>query len=144
MRWGYRFGSVRAAVGWRHAWLISTAGIRSQPEQEKRATSCLLAVMHGVPEFGHALLKPLGAPRAPVIETFAEVRLKDATDKTVEWSVAERRRFRSPAPLPRLDRLESAALFLGDYGDPEARHELDHVMARPVREQNRETQAVAI
>jgi hypothetical protein len=68
---------------WRHARLIPTAGIRSQPEQEKRATSCLLAVMHGVPEFGHALLKPLGAPRAPVIETFAEVRLKDATGKTV-------------------------------------------------------------
>ena len=69
--------------GWRHARLIPTAGIRSQPEQEKRATSCLLAVMHGVPEFGHALLKALGAPRAPVIETFAEVRLKDATGKTV-------------------------------------------------------------
>lgn len=69
--------------GWRHARLIPTTGIRSQPEQEKRATSCLLAVMHGVPEFGHGLLKPLGAPRAPVIETFAEVRLKDATGKTV-------------------------------------------------------------
>ncbi len=69
--------------GWRHARLIPTFGTRTQQEQEKRATSCLLAVMHGVPEFGHALLKELGAPKSPVIETFAEVRFKDATGKTV-------------------------------------------------------------
>src|SRR5581483_12068107 len=61
----------------------STYGTRTQQEQEKRATSCLLAVMHGVPEFGHALLKELGAPKSPVIETFAEVRFKDAAGKTV-------------------------------------------------------------
>src|SRR3954453_7847452 len=47
--------------GWRHARLIPTFGVRSQQEQEKRATSCLLAVMHGVPEFGYALLKELRA-----------------------------------------------------------------------------------
>jgi len=69
--------------GWRHARLIPTLGARSQLEQEKRATSCLLAVMHGVPEFGHALLRELGAPKAPVIETFAEVRFKDAGGKAV-------------------------------------------------------------
>ena len=68
---------------WHHARLIPTAGIRGQEEQEKRATSCLLAVMHAVPEFGHALLKELGAPKSPVIETFAEVRFKDAGGKTV-------------------------------------------------------------
>ena len=39
--------------------------------------------MHAVPEFGHALLKELGAPRSSVIETFAEVRLKDRDGKTV-------------------------------------------------------------
>src|ERR1035437_6933121 len=70
-------------AGWRHARLIPTYGTRTQQEQEKRATSCLLAVMHGVPEFGHALLTELGAPKAPSIETFAEVRFKDATGKTV-------------------------------------------------------------
>ena len=64
--------------GWRHARLIPTLGIRSQLEQEKRATPCLLAVMHGVPDFGYMLLKELGAPKAPNIETFAEVRFKDA------------------------------------------------------------------
>lgn len=68
---------------WHPARLIPTAGIRGQEEQEKRATSCLLAVMHAVPEFGHALLKELGAPKSPVIETFAEVRFKDASGKTV-------------------------------------------------------------
>lgn len=39
--------------------------------------------MHAVPEFGHALLKELGAPSSPIIETFAEVRFKDASGKTV-------------------------------------------------------------
>ena len=69
--------------GWGHARLMPTFGIRSQQEQEKRATSCLLAVMHGVPEFGYALLRELDAPKAPMIETFAEVRFKDASGKTV-------------------------------------------------------------
>ncbi len=69
--------------GWRHARLIPTFGSRNDKEREKRATSCLLAVMHGVPEFGHALLKELGAPRSPVIETFAEVRFKNGDGKTV-------------------------------------------------------------
>ena len=71
------------AETWHPARLIPTAGIRGQEEQEKRATSCLLAVMHAVPEFGHALLKELGAPKSPVIQTFAEVRFKDAGGKTV-------------------------------------------------------------
>lgn len=68
--------------GWLHARLIPTYGIRSQEEQEKRATSCLLAVMHGVPEFGHALLRELGAPKSPGIDTFAEVRFKNTDGKT--------------------------------------------------------------
>ncbi len=67
--------------GWLHARLIPTYGIRSQEEREKRATSCLLAVMHGVPEFGHSLLRELGAPKSPRIDTFAEVRFKDADGK---------------------------------------------------------------
>jgi hypothetical protein len=58
--------------GWRPARLISVAGIRGQEEQEQRATSSLLAVMHAVPEFGYALLGQLGAPKAQV-ETFTEI-----------------------------------------------------------------------
>ncbi len=69
--------------GWHPARLIPTAGIRGQEEQERRATSSLLAVMRAVPEFGHALLKELGAPKSPVIDTFAEVRFEDAAGKTV-------------------------------------------------------------
>src|SRR3954463_14874199 len=69
--------------GWHPARLIPTVGIRGQEEQEKRATSCLLAVMHAVPEFGHALLNELGAPKSPIIETFAEVRFKDPAGKVV-------------------------------------------------------------
>lgn len=68
---------------WHRARLIPTFGSRNEKEREKRATSCLLAVMHGVPEFGHALLRELGAPKSPVIETFAEVRFKNGSGKTV-------------------------------------------------------------
>jgi hypothetical protein len=61
--------------------LIPAVGIRGQDEQEKRATSSLLAVMRAVPEFGHALVGPLGAPKGR-IATYAEVQLKDTTGKT--------------------------------------------------------------
>lgn len=67
--------------GWKAARLIPTVGIRGQDEQEKRATSSLLAVMHAVPEFGHALLRPLGAPKG-YISTFTEVQLKGPDGKT--------------------------------------------------------------
>lgn len=76
-------GAGDSPDGWHPARLIPTVGIRGQEEQERRATSCLLAVMHAVPEFGHALLKELGAPKSTVIETFAEVRFKDGNGKTV-------------------------------------------------------------
>jgi hypothetical protein len=68
---------------WPHARLIPTAGLRSDLEREKRASSCLLAVLHGVPEFGHALLKELGAPKSPVIETYAEVRFETDAGKVI-------------------------------------------------------------
>lgn len=66
--------------GWHAARLIPAVGIRGQEEQEKRATSSLLAVMRAVPEFGHALLRPLGAPKGK-IRSFAEVQLKDGAGK---------------------------------------------------------------
>lgn len=68
---------------WKPARLLPTAGIRGQEEQERRATSALLAVMRAVPEFGHALLRDLGAPKSPTIQTFAEVRFRDAAGRTV-------------------------------------------------------------
>lgn len=51
---------------WTPARLIPTAGIRSQEEQEKRATSALLAVMPAVPDFGHALLSGMKAPKGKI------------------------------------------------------------------------------
>jgi hypothetical protein len=65
---------------WHRARLIPTVGIRGQEEQEKRATSSLLAVMHAVPEFSHALIGPLGAPKAQP-DTYAEVRFKQPDGK---------------------------------------------------------------
>ena len=69
--------------GWRPARLLPTVGIRGQEEQERRATSALLAVMRAVPEFGHALVKELGAPKSQTLQTFAEVRFRTADGKTV-------------------------------------------------------------
>ncbi|MFX0594932.1 stress response protein [Melissospora conviva] len=60
---------------WRTARLIPTSGIAGAEEQERRATSALLAVLSSVREFGRAITKPLGAP-AGSIETFIEVPFK--------------------------------------------------------------------
>lgn len=57
---------------WHAARLIPTSGISGAEEQERRATSALLAVMSAVREFGRALVAPLGAP-AGTMETFIEV-----------------------------------------------------------------------
>lgn len=65
---------------WQPARLIPVVGIRGQEEQEKGATSSLLAVMRAVPDFGHALLSGLGAARGR-ISTFTEVQLKDGEGK---------------------------------------------------------------
>lgn len=57
---------------WHQARLIPTSGISGAEEQERRATSALLAVMGAVKEFSKTLLSPLGAPSGNV-ETFIEV-----------------------------------------------------------------------
>src|SRR4051812_9145224 len=75
---GQRNGDI--SEQWHEARLIPVVGIRGQEEQEKRATSCLLAVLRAVPEFGHALLGPLGAPKGR-IATYAEVQFRDADGK---------------------------------------------------------------
>ena len=57
---------------WHEARLIPTSGIAGADEQERRATSAMLAVMSVVREFSKAVLGPLGAP-AGTVETFVEV-----------------------------------------------------------------------
>jgi hypothetical protein len=74
-----------AAVGspedaWHPARLIPVAGIKGQLEQERRAASVLLAVMGAVPDFGYAILSPLGAPRGR-IRAFTEVQFRDVDSK---------------------------------------------------------------
>src|SRR3954468_5673506 len=61
-----------AEESWHEARLIPTSGINGAEEQERRATSALLAVITAVREFGRGLTQPLGAP-AGVIEAFIEV-----------------------------------------------------------------------
>ena len=60
---------------WLSARLIPTSGINGADEQERRATSALLAVMSSVREFGRVLTQPLGAP-AGQLQTFIEVPFK--------------------------------------------------------------------
>lgn len=57
---------------WNAARLIPTSGINGAEEQERRATSALLAVMSAVKEYGRALTSRMGAP-AGTMETFIEV-----------------------------------------------------------------------
>ncbi len=57
---------------WHAARLIPTSGINGATEQERRATSALLAVLGVVPDFAKALLSSLGAP-AGNVTTFIEV-----------------------------------------------------------------------
>ncbi|WP_347897453.1 TerD family protein [Nocardioides secundeburneus] len=57
---------------WQPARLFPVAGIGSGEEQERRATSALLAVMSMVREFGTALTSKCGAPRGS-LATFIEV-----------------------------------------------------------------------
>ena len=53
---------------WQPARLFSISGVGNSEEQEKRATSALLATMMGVRAFGRGICARLGAP-AGVIET---------------------------------------------------------------------------
>ena len=69
-------------VVWERARLIPVSGIRGAEEQERRATSALLAVLSAVDEFGMTLTKPYGAPRAR-LETFIEVPFETEDGRTV-------------------------------------------------------------
>ena len=61
-----------AEESWHEARLIPTSGINGAEEQERRATSALLAVVTAVREFGRGLTQPLGAPTGN-IQAFIEV-----------------------------------------------------------------------
>lgn len=67
---------------WLPARLIPTSGIGGAEEQERRATSALLAVLTAVPEFARALLGHMRAP-AGRVTTYIEVPLAGADDKNL-------------------------------------------------------------
>jgi hypothetical protein len=60
---------------WLAARLIPTSGINGAEEQERRATSALLAVMTSVREFGRAVTQPMGAPSGQ-LQAYIEVPFK--------------------------------------------------------------------
>jgi hypothetical protein len=60
---------------WPVARLIPISSASGVEAQERRAASALLAVVAAVPDFGRALLKPLGAP-AGRVQTFIEIPFK--------------------------------------------------------------------
>jgi hypothetical protein len=67
---------------WPVARLIPISSASGVEAQERRLASALLAVMGSVPEFGLALLKPLGAPSGK-IDTYIEVPFKLADGGTI-------------------------------------------------------------
>jgi hypothetical protein len=65
-----------AQVSWERARLFPVSGVGGVDEQERRATSALLAVVGSVREFGRAMTTPLGAP-AGRLSAFIEVQFKE-------------------------------------------------------------------
>jgi stress response protein SCP2 len=61
------------ARGWQPARLFPVAGIGGAQEQERRATSALLAVLAGVDELGAIFLDRMRGPRGARLTTFTEV-----------------------------------------------------------------------
>lgn len=70
-----------AEDGWQQARLIPTSGINGTEKAERRATSALLAVMRSVREFGHCIVRGLGAP-AGQLGAFIEAPF-EADDRTI-------------------------------------------------------------
>lgn len=67
-----RTGAIVSEESWHEARLIPTSGINGAEEQERRATSALLAVLGAVKEYGRSFVKPFGA-LAGTMECFIEV-----------------------------------------------------------------------
>jgi hypothetical protein len=119
-----------AEEAWHAARLIPTSGIRGAEEQERRATSALLAVMTSVREFGRALLAPLGAP-AGNIEAFIEVPF-DLEGRRVypDGLIRVTRGQKSWVALLEVKTAENAlqAEQLGDYLDVAKAEEFDALL----------------
>ncbi|HEY2261014.1 MAG TPA: hypothetical protein VGI96_00150 [Streptosporangiaceae bacterium] len=67
-------------VEWERARLFPVSGIGGADEQERRASSALLAVVQSVREFGRAITVPMGAP-AGRLTAYIEVPFSDGDKK---------------------------------------------------------------
>jgi len=67
-------------VEWERARLFPISGIGGADEQERRASSALLAVIQSVREFGRAITAPMGAPTGR-LSAFIEVPFDDGDKK---------------------------------------------------------------
>ena len=65
---------------WERARLFSVSGIGGADEQERRASSAVLAVIQSVREFGRAITAPIGAPSGS-LSSFIEVPFEDEEKK---------------------------------------------------------------
>ena len=68
--------------GWQTARLFSVSGVGSGEEQEKRATSALIATMQAVRPFARAICAHAGAPSGP-FEGYAEVQFAKGESKVI-------------------------------------------------------------
>jgi hypothetical protein len=69
-------GADMGEVEWERARLFPVSGIGGADEQERRASSALLAVVQSVREFGRAITTPMGAP-AGRLTAYIEVPFND-------------------------------------------------------------------
>lgn len=67
-------------VEWERARLFSVSGIGGADDQERRASSAVLAVIQSVKEFGRAIIGPMGAPTGR-LSTFIEVPFQHGDKK---------------------------------------------------------------
>jgi hypothetical protein len=72
--------AIVGELEWERARLFSVSGIGGADEQERRASSALLAVIQSVREFGRAITAPMGAP-AGRLSAFIEVPFEDGEKK---------------------------------------------------------------
>jgi hypothetical protein len=73
-------------VEWERARLFPVSGIGGADEQERRASSALLAVIQSVREFGHAITAPMGAPTGR-LSAFIEVPFDDQLSRELGTGV---------------------------------------------------------
>jgi len=116
-----------AHESWHEARLIPTSGINGADEQERRATSALLAVMTAVKEYGRSLTHRFGAP-AGSVNTFIEVPFQLGEQTVIPDGLIEvKRGSRSWTALVEVKtgQNELAATQLENYLDVAREHGFD-------------------